>query len=125
MAIVVIMVAFAHPPWTTIRLIGLALAIPAFTVLTISRIQLGNAFSVTPQATMLVTHGIYSRIRHPVYVFSAIALVGFFLYLNLPQLLLLLIIIIPAQILRAKAEERLLEEHFGEEYRAYKRATWL
>ena len=53
-----IVISFARPPWTALRVLGLALAIFGFILLTVARVQLGNAFSVRPQATMLVTHGI-------------------------------------------------------------------
>ncbi len=119
-----LMIALARQPWTPVRLLGLALAIFGFTMLTVARVQLGNAFSISPQATMLVTHGIYSRIRHPVYVFSAIGIAGLLLYINWPRLLVILLLIVPMQVVRARREERVLEERFGEEYRSYKHATW-
>jgi protein-S-isoprenylcysteine O-methyltransferase Ste14 len=115
---------FAHPPWTPMRLAGLILLIPALVLLTISRIQLGNAFSLAPQATQLVTHGIYSRIRNPIYVFGSFVIVGLFLFLERPYLLLLLVPLLLLQISRARAEARVLEEHFGDQYRQYKAATW-
>lgn len=123
-AIAVIMIAKAQPPWTPLRMAGLALAIFGFTLLTIARLQLGNAFSITPQATLLVTGGIYRRIRYPVYVFSAMGIAGFIVYLNLPVFLVFLVALIPVQVVRARREERVLEERFGEEYRAYRRNTW-
>jgi protein-S-isoprenylcysteine O-methyltransferase Ste14 len=106
------------------RIAGLVLVAFGLLMLTIARIQLGNAFSVTPQARMLVTHGIYSRVRHPVYVFSAIAIAGLVLYLRQPIFLLLLLVLIPVQIARAREEERVLDRHFGGAYAEYKRTTW-
>lgn len=123
-AIAAVMIVGARSPWTPMRLAGGVLAVFGFALLTIARVQLGNAFSITPQANILVTHGIYSRIRHPVYVFSAIGIAGLFLYLDMPKLLVLLVLVIPLQVVRARREERVLEERFGEEYRAYKRNTW-
>jgi protein-S-isoprenylcysteine O-methyltransferase Ste14 len=70
LAIAYLVYAFARPPWTAMRIVGLTLMTSALILLTIARIQLGNSFSVAPQATQLVTHGIYSRIRNPVYVFG-------------------------------------------------------
>lgn len=114
------------PPqaWTASRVAGLAILIAGLALLTLARIQLGNSFSIKPQATQLVTHGLYARIRNPVYVFSALALAGFVLYLNKPYLFLLFLILIPMQVLRARAEGRVLEARFGEQYRQYKAATW-
>jgi protein-S-isoprenylcysteine O-methyltransferase Ste14 len=79
---------FAHPPWTSMRVLGLVLMLPALILLTIARIQLGNSFSLAPQATQLVTRGVYSRIRNPIYVFGTFAFSGLFLFLERPLLLL-------------------------------------
>lgn len=49
---------------------------------------------------------------------------GLFLFLDRPYYLLVLLIIIPLQIVRARAEARVLEAHFGDEYRQYKSKTW-
>jgi len=68
----------------------------------------------------LVTRGIYSVIRHPMYasqwIFSLAAplllqnwIAGF---LNLP-------IFIPFYLLRVKAEEQMMLERFGDQYRSY------
>jgi protein-S-isoprenylcysteine O-methyltransferase Ste14 len=115
---------FARPPWTPMRIAGLILLIPALILVTISRIQLGNAFSFGPQATQLVTQGIYSRIRNPIYVFGSFVIAGLFLFLERPYLLLLLIFVVILQISRARAEARVLEEHFGNDYRRYRDSTW-
>jgi len=123
-AIAYLVYEFAHPPWTPLRLTGLILMTPAPILLTVARIQLGNSFSLTPQANQLVTHGIYSRIRNPIYVFGTIVFTGLFLFLERPYLLLLLVPVLILQISRARAEARLLEEHFGEQYRQYKASTW-
>jgi protein-S-isoprenylcysteine O-methyltransferase Ste14 len=70
--------------WHPIHVMGLFLLIASTILLVLARMQLGNAFSLTPQATFLVTHGLYSRIRNPVYVFSTLLLAGLILYLNRP-----------------------------------------
>jgi len=79
---------------------------------------------VRPEARALVTHGIYSRIRNPIYVFSVLLLSGVVLYVEKPAWLAFLMILIPVQVIRARREARVLEEKFGEEYRAYRRRTW-
>ena len=115
---------FADSPWTPLRIAGLILMIATAALLTIARRQLGASFSITPQVKQLVTRGIYSRIRNPIYVFSSLAVIGLFLYMQKPYLLLILLILIPLQITRARAESRLLEKHFGDDYRRYKTTTW-
>lgn len=115
---------YARPPWTAMRVAGLLLLLPALILITIARFQLGNSFSVSPQATQLVTHGLYSRIRNPIYLFGAFVIAGLFLFLQQPYLLLLLIPVVILQVTRARAESRVLEERFGDEYRRYKAQTW-
>ncbi len=122
--IVAVMVVLSGGSWDRWRVAGLVLLVMGMTLLTVARLQLGNSFSVTPQAKVLVTRGIYSKIRHPVYVFSAIALVGMALYVPVHWLLLLLLPIIPMQVWRARREEKVLIARFGEEYTRYKATTW-
>ena len=109
---------------SAMRVIGLALAIPAFICWVVARIQLGKSFSIQAKATELVTHGIYSKIRNPVYVFGTIFIVGMILWFDRPIYLLVLAIIIPMQILRAKKEAQVLEAKFGDSYREYRAKTW-
>ena len=93
-------------------------------LLATARYQLGRSFSITPQARMLVTHGIYSRIQNPIYVFSALMIAGVVLVLHRPLLWLIFAFLVPMQIVRARKEARVLEEKFGEEYLEYRRKTW-
>src|SRR5438270_7569894 len=118
---VVFGVLFFKPPWTPMRVTGFVIFVVSFALLTWARATLGNSFSVTPQAKALVTGGVYSKVRHPVYVFGALMITGLLLYTNMPWLLLTLIVIIPLQIVRARAEEKVLTEKLGDEYLAYKK----
>ncbi len=89
-----------------------------------SRYTLGKSFSVRAKATALVTTGIYSRIRNPIYVAGAVLLIGVAIMLWKLYLLWLLLVIVPMQIWRARRDARVLEEKFGEEYRVYRQRTW-
>ncbi len=111
-------------PWTAWRIAGAAIAIPAFLLFAVARVQLGNAFSVQAKATMLVTSGIYSRIRNPIYVFGGMTIAGFMIWAHRPWLLLIFVILLPLQIYRSRKEEQVLAGKFGEEYVEYKRKTW-
>jgi hypothetical protein len=73
---------FRFLPWTPSRVAGLLVAILGLAALTVARVELGNSFSVAPRATPLVTRGLYSRIRNPVYIFTIVGLGGLFLYLG-------------------------------------------
>jgi protein-S-isoprenylcysteine O-methyltransferase Ste14 len=111
-------------PWTAARIAGLAVAIPCFLLLALARIQLGRAFSVQAKASTLVTTGLYSRIRNPIYVFGGLAIAGFMLWANQPRLLLFFVVLIPMQLWRSRVEARVLTEKFGTQYLEYKRQTW-
>lgn len=111
-------------PWTWWRVTGFAIAIPAFALLFVSRLQLGHAFSVGPKATMLVTSGIYSRIRNPIYVFGSIMVLGLIIWSGRPWLLVFLAVLVPMQVIRSHKEAQLLAAKFGNEYIEYKQKTW-
>ena len=110
--------------WDTMRILGFIIALFAAAILFIARYQIGSSFSVTPQARALVTHGIYSKIRNPIYVFSALLLAGVFISFHFLWGLLLLLVLIPIQTIRAQQESKVLEEKFGEDYREYRKRTW-
>jgi protein-S-isoprenylcysteine O-methyltransferase Ste14 len=125
LAFIVVMIATAKMfSWSPLRMAGAVLAVVGLAFLTVARFQLGNSFSVTPQAKRLVTHGLYSRIRHPVYIFGWLAISGLFLYINQAKFLWLMTLLIPMQVARARAEDKVLAQHFGDEYAAYRAQTW-
>lgn len=119
------LVAMRPTQWDAIRIAGLALTLLGFTVLTIARAQLGGAFSVAPRARALVTTGLYSKISHPVYLFGTICIAGLLMYVGRPKLMWLLVLLVPLQVIRMRAEGRILEDTFGREYRDWKKQTWL
>ena len=123
-AVAFLLFAFVPRPWTVLRSLGLAVTLGACAALTIARLQLANSFTILPEANELVTQGIYSRVRNPIYLFSAIAIAGLLLYLNRLDLFWFFLILIPLQILRARKEGAVLEVRFGEAYRQYKARTW-
>ena len=122
--LLVALMVLRHGEWNAARWTGLIIAIPAAIMLFVARIQLGNSFAVTPQARELVTHGIYSKIRNPIYVFSAILVLGFLISLQIRYAFVFLIILIPIQMVRAHQEAKILEQKFGDAYREYRKSTW-
>jgi protein-S-isoprenylcysteine O-methyltransferase Ste14 len=111
-------------PWTAPHIAGVILFIPSFVLFALARIQLGRAFSIQAKATTLVTTGLYSRIRNPIYVFGSLMIAGIIFWANRPWFLLIFAVIIPMQILRGRKEAKVLEEKFGAAYLEYKRKTW-
>lgn len=110
-------------PWMPIHLAGLVLLILGYVFWLIARFQLGRSFAVQAKAKELVTHGLYSKIRNPIYVFGSILIAGFLLLIK-PIFLLLLIGLVPLQMIRARKEGAVLEEKFGDAYREYRSKTW-
>ncbi len=108
-------------PWNLMRFLGVLLILVALGVLILARIQFEKESS---KHSGLVTRGVYSRIRHPVYLFSSCAFLGLLLYLHKPQGIPLLIPIELVLFHRARREEQKLEELYGDRYRRYTRQTW-
>lgn len=116
---------FTRPgPWNGARDVGASLVLLGLALVFTARVQLGRSFSVTPQARTLVTHGLYSKIRNPIYVFGTMVILGVILMLRRPHLWILLVLLIAVQTMRARKESAVLESKFGESYRQYRRKTW-
>ena len=111
-------------PHDWVRWIGLILSLIGLGGVFLARYTLGRSFSIKAKATELVTSGIYSRIRNPMYVSGFFFLGGIILIARTPMLLLLLAILIPVQVMRARREAKVLESKFGDAYRAYRARTW-
>ncbi len=110
--------------WDAARIAGLLLTLVAGSLLLTARIQLGNAVSFGAEANKLITTGLYSKFRNPVYFFGILTILGFALYLHSWPIFAVLVIVTPLQFVRARNEAKVLEQAFGDEYRAYKAKTW-
>jgi len=76
------------------------------------------------KANTLVTTGLYSISRNPMYLAMALLLAGWAIYLgSLPNLLLLAAFIHAMTVLQIKPEETALQEKFGDDYTDYCRRT--
>lgn len=111
-------------PWNAQRYAGTVLVIVGIAGIVIARYHLGKSFSIRPEARELVTTGIYSKIRNPIYVFGTVMLAGMLLVLQRPSLWILLAFLAALQTIRARKEARVLDAAFGEDYREYRRKTW-
>ena len=117
-------VLFRKSPHDGLRWLGLCLGLAGFVGVILARYTLGRSFSVAPKATALVTNGIYSRIRNPIYISGMVCVTGALLMLRQPSLWSVLLLAIPIQIIRARREAQVLEAKFGDAYRDYRRRTW-
>jgi protein-S-isoprenylcysteine O-methyltransferase Ste14 len=115
---------FTHLPWNIRTVAGLALALCGFALWMVARFQLGRSFAVRAQARSLVTHGLYSRFRNPVYLFAEIAYLGLAVAWGRWFGYLWVALTSAGQLWRIRNEEAVLEQAFGDEYRRYKAGTW-
>jgi len=113
-----------HAAWPPMRVAGTFLLLLAIAWVGIARYQLGRSFSVTPQARQLITSGLYARFRNPIYLASPVLVVGLSLISAQWWPMLLLIVVVPVQIARARREASVLRAAFGEEYDRYCARTW-
>jgi protein-S-isoprenylcysteine O-methyltransferase Ste14 len=107
--------------WT---IVGLAIFFPSLILWATAQAQLGKSFAVRARARELVTGGIYSNIRHPIYIFGLLLLLSFIGCMRKPIWLILWGMLAAMQVARARKEERVLEDKFGEVYREYRKKTW-
>lgn len=111
-------------PWNVQRYSGTALVVIGVAGIVAARITLGKSFSLRPEAHKLVTTGIYSKIRNPIYVFGGTILCGVILVVQRPVWFIALLPVVIGQTIRARREGRVLEAAFGEAYREYRQKTW-
>jgi protein-S-isoprenylcysteine O-methyltransferase Ste14 len=111
-------------PRGTLGYVALGLSAGCSVLWFVARWQLGDAFSVAPEARQLVTRGLYSRIRHPIYVFGTLAFLFVVLALQGWPALIIWAVVILIQVGRARREERALAKMFGADYTAYRSRTW-
>jgi len=120
----VLIAAVILRPRTRIQIAALAVAAVAFPLWIAARVQLGSALSLWPEARTLVTTGLYSRIRHPVYLFGTVASLSALLALQIWPVFAIGVALVPLTLVRAWREQRVLESAFGERYREYREQTW-
>lgn len=109
-----------------VRLLGLAALCLGTSVVGISFQEMGSAWRIgidDAQRTQMVSRGIYSRVRHPIYSGVMAICGGLFLVTASPGFLLAFCISVAAAILQSRAEERYLTETFGDAYKEYMAST--
>jgi len=108
--------------WTGVAIFGIGALLRVFSILT-----LGSRFTVWVALQTdhhLTTTGLYRLIRHPSYTGAALTVLGWAItFRSLIGVVLALIVLLPL-LSRIGAEEQLLIEEFGDEYRQYQRRTW-
>src|SRR5450756_274814 len=83
------------PPNLWCNLLAVAAGVSASILGALTLSFLGRSFSVMPEARRLVTSGPYSIVRHPLYLFELLGVVGILLQVrSLPGLMLLGLIVV-------------------------------
>ncbi len=104
--------------WCNLLATAAGLSASVLGVLTLS--FLGRSFSVMPEARQLVTSGPYGIVRHPLYLFELLGVIGILLQVRSSSGVLLLALIVALQIARARWEEAVLDRAFPE-FATYRR----
>ena len=115
------------PAALVLALCGCLLALAGAALVLWSRAELGSAWSLVPsadQGTGLVTTGPYRFVRHPIYLgLSMLAMGEALAFSSWPAVAVVFSAIVPSFAWRARAEERLLADTFGERYAHYQKQT--
>jgi protein-S-isoprenylcysteine O-methyltransferase Ste14 len=102
---------------------GVAIFAFALWLLWKSHVDLGRNFTPTLQLKekhTLVTHGVFRYTRHPIYAAHGLWSIAQALLLqNWIAGLSMLVFFLPLYLVRVPNEEKMMLEHFGEEYRVY------
>jgi protein-S-isoprenylcysteine O-methyltransferase Ste14 len=118
---------FDFGDWTPSRFfIGSGLLIVGAAIDVWGYTTLFRSISIVAEARELKTGGPYRWIRHPIYLGQFIAQTGLWLFYarRHPVWIAFCLAFIAMQLWRSRVEERVLENAFGEQYRAYKKRSF-
>lgn len=123
-----ILLALAYVVYTwegnTFQVAGILIALISFSLWIRARLDLGESFSLRPEARTLVTTGLYAKIRNPMYVFGALGILGLLIAVDNVYAYPFFLILLVVQWIRVRKENKVLSDRFGKEYIDYKKQTW-
>jgi protein-S-isoprenylcysteine O-methyltransferase Ste14 len=102
---------------------GGSLVLVSVALMILAHEELPKEHGQPERLSMLATNGVYSRIRHPVYLAVMLINLGLSLLFANYLMLILSILLVPAWYMVSKREEKLLIEKFGERYLEYLKQT--
>jgi protein-S-isoprenylcysteine O-methyltransferase Ste14 len=115
---------FFYGRWSLRFVAGMAIAATGLVLWIVARRQLGTSFSPRAQAKALVTTGLYARLSNPIYLFGQVAYLGLAIAWGNPAGFIFVALTCVAQFLRIRKERAVLEQAYGDQYRAYLAGTW-
>ncbi len=95
----------------------------ALMVFTMVHFQSWRFRATLDRGHQLATGGPFRLLRHPIYMALNLLALGSAIAIPSPLLWISVVLMATGSDLRGRAEERILEEAFGETYRAYRRGT--
>ena len=105
--------------------LGLTIGVVGLILWILAMLTLGSSLAVLPGTARLVTSGVYSYFRHPIYIGIILTLSGLFLACGSKICLIYVItIVVPLNIFRARSEEKFLREQLGDAYQKYRAITY-
>lgn len=110
-----------------VRWLGLVSFIGAGVILILALHTLGenySAFVTIQEKHQLVQSGIYGVVRHPIYLGNLLSWPGACLVFRSWLVIPAFAFFLAFAVLRGAQEERLLADHFGDEFEVYRRRTW-
>jgi protein-S-isoprenylcysteine O-methyltransferase Ste14 len=106
---------------------GLIINIIGLIIWWLAKIEIGENWSGgygKPSLKELVTTGIYSKIKHPLYWGINITLIGILLMYHLLWISIIILFIVLYFFNRMRIETIFLEKKLGKVYKEYKNSTW-
>jgi protein-S-isoprenylcysteine O-methyltransferase Ste14 len=103
-----------------VRWIGLAMVVAALALALGGLAQLRGLENIDH----LVTTGLFSRLRHPMYTGFILWIVGWVVHSGALVSLAVGVVCVANILYWRRLEEDALESHYGEEYRRYRRRSW-
>lgn len=119
---------FPFPYAMTVQCVGFVMAFTGVVISVMGRRELGVNWAHGGEYQVknnqeLVTTGIYHYMRHPIYLGVILAYVGGQIVAGSYLSIVFLILFMYSSIVQAKKEEKLLLQHFKQEYKDYMRNT--
>lgn len=104
--------------------LGLLISLTGFILWIKSLKDLGSSFQISPKAKKLVTTGMYSKFRNPIYYSGFLIDIGAVIYTLNWIVFSIAFIIFIIQLFRIHKEEKILTQKFRKKYIGYKKQTW-